>query len=162
MLANRQAIEFLLANPELFTAVGLADGTIFDTYSGKLAPLTVAKRDRDYRQLAAFLEEVRWFDRSKLSRQGQITYDVLVDQYESHLALQRFEWLSAGGLYPISPEDGVQVELPNFMETVHVVRNDKTARNYVRRLEAMGEKLDPATAEMQRQARAGVVLPAPL
>jgi uncharacterized protein (DUF885 family) len=43
------------------------------------------------------------------------------------------------------------------------VSNGKTARNYVRRLQAMGGKLDSVTAEMQRQAKAGVVLPpAPL
>jgi uncharacterized protein (DUF885 family) len=39
------------------------------------------------------------------------------------------------------------------------VKNEKTARNYVKRLEAMGDKLDALTAEMQRQAKAGVVLP---
>jgi len=43
-----------------------------------------------------------------------------------------------------------------------VVRNDKTARNYVERLRAMGDKLDEVTADMQRQAQAGVVLPAAL
>jgi uncharacterized protein (DUF885 family) len=57
---------------------------------------------------------------------------------------------------------GVEAQLPNFMQTVHVVSNDKTARNYVQRLQAMGTKLDEATAEMQRQAQMGVVLPAAL
>jgi uncharacterized protein (DUF885 family) len=52
--------------------------------------------------------------------------------------------------------------LPSFMQTTHVVRNDKTARNYVERLRAMGDKLDEVTADMQRQAKAGVVLPAAL
>ena len=50
-------------------------------------------------------------------------------------------------------------QLPAFMETTHVISNDKTARNYVARLEAMGVKLDQATAEMQRQAHLGVILP---
>jgi uncharacterized protein (DUF885 family) len=39
------------------------------------------------------------------------------------------------------------------------VSNAKTARNYVKRLQAMGAKLDGVTAEMQRQAGLGVVLP---
>jgi uncharacterized protein (DUF885 family) len=39
------------------------------------------------------------------------------------------------------------------------VKNAKTARNYVRRLQAMGVKFDGLTAEMQRQAKLGVVLP---
>src|SRR4029077_12616305 len=70
-----------------------------------------------------------------------------------------FGWLQGDELYPVSPMFGVEVELSTFMQTVHVVTNDKTARNYVRRLEAMGDKLDQVTAAMQRQAQAGVVLP---
>src|SRR5215472_17551840 len=158
-LANRQALEFLMRNPEMFTAVGLTDGTIFDHHSGKLAPYTLRQRDEDYAQLTRFLDEVREFDRATLSRQDQITYDILVDQYETGLAFRRFTWLQGDELYPVSPMFGVEVELPAFMQTTHVVRNDKTARNYVQRLAAMGDKLDQVTAAMQRQASAGVVLP---
>jgi len=159
MLANRQALEFLMRNPEMFTAVGLTDGSIFDHHSDQLAPYTLRQRDEDYAQLARFLAEVRRFDRATLSRQEQITYDILVDQYQTGLAFRRFDWLQGDELYPVSPMFGVEVELPAFMQTTHVVSNEKTARNYVRRLEAMGDKLDQVTAAMQRQARVGVVLP---
>jgi uncharacterized protein (DUF885 family) len=159
MLANRQALEFLMRNPEMFTAVGLTDGSILDHHSGKLAPYTLRQRDEDYAQLERFLSEVRGFDRATLSRQDQITYDILVDQYQTGLAFRRFAWLQGDELYPVSPMFGVEVELPNFMQTTHIVSNDKTARNYVKRLETMGDKLDQVTAAMQRQASAGVVLP---
>jgi uncharacterized protein (DUF885 family) len=159
MLANRQAIEFLTRNPELFTTIGLAEGSIFDHHSDKLAPSTLAKRDSDYAQLSQFLNELHWFDRARLGRQDQITYDVLLDQYQTNLAFKRFDWLGADGLYPISPMFGVQAQLPSFMQTTHVINNDRTARNYVKRLQAMGGKLDELTAEMQRQAHEGVVLP---
>ena len=159
LLANRQALEFLMRNPELFTAVGISDGSIFDHHSDELAPYTLAQRDAGYAQLARFLKEVRQFDRSALSRQEQITYDILVDQYQSGLAFQRFGWLPGDELYPISPMFGVEVQLASFMQTTHVVSNDKTARNYVKRLDAMGSKLDQVTAALEWQARQGVVLP---
>jgi uncharacterized protein (DUF885 family) len=159
-LANRQAIEFLIANPELFTSIGIADGSILDYHSGKLTPYTVQQRDKGYAQLERFVHEVRWFDRARLARQDQITYDILIDQYQSGLELKRFDWLPADlETYAISPMFGAQATLPSFMETQHVVSNDMTARNYMARLQAMGGKLDQITAEMQRQARAGVVLP---
>lgn len=158
-LANRQALEFLMRNPEMFTAVGIADGSIFDHHSDKLAPYTLRQRDDDYAQLERFLAEVRRFDRARLDRQGQITYDILVDQYRTGLAFRRFAWLQGDQLYPVSPMFGLEVQLPTFMQTTHVVDNDKTARNYVKRLEAMGGKLDEITAAVQRQALAGVVLP---
>jgi uncharacterized protein (DUF885 family) len=158
-LANRQAIEFLARNPEVFTQVGIVDGTIFDRHSGKLAEVGVKKRDDDYALAERFAAEVRRFDRARLDRQDQITYDILLDQWETALAYKRFDWLSSEGLYPIAPMWGTQEALPSFLETGHVVRNEKSARNYVKRLEAMGGKLDGLTAEMQRQAKAGVVLP---
>jgi uncharacterized protein (DUF885 family) len=159
VLANRQALEFLTANPELLTEVGLIDGTFLDRFSDKLAPATLAKRDADYTEVAGFLKEVKRFDRGSLKRQDQITYDILIDQYGTLLAFQPYQWLSSEGLYPVSPMFGVEAQLPGFMETAHVISNDKTAVNYVKRLRAMGEKLDGATAQMTWQAKQGVVLP---
>lgn len=162
MLANRQAVLFLIRNPELFTQIGAVDGTLLDRHSGKLAAVGVGKRDEDYAFAEKLVGEVKQFDRARLSRQDQITYDILLDFYGSTLQYKRFEWLSSEGLYPISPMFGTQVMLPNFLQSSHVVKNEKTARNYVTRLEAMGDKLDALTAEMQRQAKLGVVLPTSL
>jgi uncharacterized protein (DUF885 family) len=159
MLANRQTLLFLVKNPELFTSVGIADGTIFDRHSDKLAAVGVAKRNQDYADAEAYRAELLRFDRASLGRQEQITYDILLDQYDTGLAFKRFEWLSSEGLYPIAPMWGGEVTLPSFLESQHVVKNGKTARNYVRRLQAAAVKLDGLTAEMQRQATLGVVLP---
>jgi uncharacterized protein (DUF885 family) len=158
-LANRQALLILVDNPELFTQIGIVDGTVLDWHSGKLTAVGVQKRDDDYATMERFARQVKEFDRSKLGRQDQLTYDILLDQYETALSFKPFDWLSSEGLYPIAPMWGTQVQLPNFLETQHVVKNAKTARNYVKRLEATGGKLDAVTAEMLRQAKAGVVLP---
>jgi uncharacterized protein (DUF885 family) len=158
-LANRQALLFLVGNPELFTQVGIVDGTIFDWHSGKLAAVGVKKRDDDYATAERFVRQVKEFDRAKLGLQDQLTYDILLDQWDTALSFKRFDWLSSEGLYPIAPMWGTQVQLPTFLETQHVVSNAKTARNYVKRLDATGDKLDAVTGEMLRQAKAGVVLP---
>jgi uncharacterized protein (DUF885 family) len=161
-LANRQAAYFLFRNPELFTTIGIADGTVFDRHSGRLAEVGVAKRDDDYAFARHAIAEVKEFDRAKLDAQDQITYEVLLDFYGSQQRYAKFDWLSSEGLYPISPMFGTQVQLASFMQTLHVVKNEKTARNYVSRLLAMGPKLDAVTAEMKRQSAAGVVLPSAL
>src|SRR5262249_12866713 len=99
-LANRQALMFLVKNPELFTSVGIADGTLFDRHSGKLAPVGIEKRDSDYAFAEHALTEVKEFDRAKLGTQDQITYDILLDFYGSQLAFRPFEWMSSEGIYP--------------------------------------------------------------
>ncbi len=144
-LANRQAAFFLFRNPELFTTIGIVDGTILDRHSGRLAAVGPEKRDADYAFGQKALAEVRKFERAKLDPQGQITYDILLDFYESQARFRRFDWLSSEGLYPISPMFGTQVQLASFMQTLHVVKNEKTARNYLARLEAMAGKLDALT-----------------
>jgi uncharacterized protein (DUF885 family) len=161
-LANRQAILFLVGNPELFTAIGIADGTLFDRHSGKLTEVGIKQRDANYARAMKFDAQVKEFDRAKLNLQDQLTYEILLDQYETYLSFQKFDWLSSEGLYPISPMWGTQVNLINFLETQHVVKNEKTAVNYVKRLEATGAKLDAVTAEMMRQAKLGVILPVSL
>jgi uncharacterized protein (DUF885 family) len=161
-LANRQTLYFLIGNPEIFTQVGVADGTLFDFHSGKLSAVGNAKRDHDYDQFQKDIDEVRQFDRDKLRGQDQLTYDVLLDFWGAQLAQRKFDWLSSEGLYPISPMFGTEAALLDFMQSSHVVSNDKTARNYVARLNAMGPKLDAVTSEMQHQATLGVVLPSSL
>ncbi len=162
-LANRQALEFMADDPELFTSIGIIDGTIFDHHSDKLSDVGVAKRDRDYATLARFIDQVKQFDRGSLDAQEQVTYDILLDFYGSLLGFKRFDWLSSSdGAYAIAPMWGAQVTLPSFLLSQHVVSNDKLARNYVARLRAMGPKLDALTGEMQRQVGLGVVLPVAL
>jgi uncharacterized protein (DUF885 family) len=158
-LANRQALFFLLRNPETFTMIGAVDGTPLDRHSGKLAEVGPAKRAEDQAFLEQALADIREFDRARLTGQDRITYDILLDFYGAQAQYAQFDWLSSEGLYPISPMFGTQVQLASFMQTTHVVKNEKTARNYVARLQAMGPKLDALTAEMQRQSAAGVVLP---
>ncbi len=167
-LANRQAFLFLVKDPELFTAVGIVDGTILDRHSGKLTAVGVKKRDDNYAAAEKFVREVKEFDRAKLDLQDQLTFDILLNQWGTLLSFKRFEWLSSeggaagAGLYPIAPMWGTQVQLPEFLETQHIVKNEKTARNYVKRLEATGDKLDAVTGEMLRQAKINVVLPVSL
>jgi uncharacterized protein (DUF885 family) len=158
-LANRQILLYLYQNPELFTQVGIIDGTVLDRHSGRLAAVGVAKRDEDYARFERFVSETQQFDRAGLNHQDQITYDILLNQYRTALSFKPFNWLSSEGLYPISPMWGTQVQLINFLETSHVVKNEKTARSYVSRLQATGPKLDAVTGEMLRQSRAGVILP---
>lgn len=158
-LANRQAMFFLIRNPELFSMIGLVDGTVLDRHSGKLAAVGPEKIESDHAFGQQALAEVRRFDRARLTPQEQITHDILLDFYGAQAEFYRFKWLSSEGLYPISPMFGTQVQLASFLQTQHVVKNGKTARSYVARLRAMGAKLDGLTAEMQRQSAAGVVLP---
>ncbi len=160
-LADRQAFAYLTGDPQLLTTLGLVDGTVLDFHSGQLTPVTVARRDRDFARLERFLRELDQFDRAGLDAKDRLTWDVLHEFYSDALALKAFAWVSsASALYPFDQMDGLQTSLPNFLLTVHVIRNLKTARSYVQRLEQVGEVIDQGIDEMQRQRRLGVTPPA--
>src|SRR5687768_4455359 len=91
-LADRQAIQLMLPEPELLTAVGAVDGGLLDRHSGRLAPVDVARRDERYARLDAFVAELGDFDRESLPAQDRVTFDVLEDFYSGQLALRRFDY----------------------------------------------------------------------
>ena len=76
-LANRQGLYYMMDKPELFTSIGVADGTVFDHHSGRLSAVGNAKRDHDYAEGKKDLDEVRRFDRASFKGQDRVTYDVL-------------------------------------------------------------------------------------
>lgn len=161
-LADRQAVYFLLDTPELLTSIGLVDGTMLDFHSGKLSDFGVAERDRRLALVEQNLSELKAFDREALGLQDQITFDVLEFQYTSALSSRKFAWSSPGGLYPISPMYGAQIGVVTFMLQSHTIKNRLTAENYVKRVGLIAERLDKVTAEAQRQAKLGVILPVSL
>ena len=160
-LANRQALLFLADDPQLLTEIGLIDGTVLDFHSGRLTPVTTARRDGQYAKLERFLRELAQFDRATLDAQDRLTWDVMHEFYSDALALKAFDWMPSGGgrIYPFDQMNGLQTTLPRFLLKSHVIRNRKTARGYVQRLEQVGQVIDQGIEEMRRQRRLGVTPP---
>lgn len=160
MLLDRQLVYFLLENPQTLTSLGIIDGTIVDFHSGKLDEYSLDKRQRDFDTLRTYVDQIKEWDRDSLSSQEQLSYDIAMEFYNQQLAYEKFPWLGAGGdLYPTNQFMGIQTGLPDFMQFQHVVKNAKTARHYVDRLNAIGGVIDLANADVQRQATLGVIAP---
>jgi uncharacterized protein (DUF885 family) len=81
--------------------------------------------------------------------------------YSDRLAMKAFEWMPSGGgfIYAFDQMNGLQTALPNFLLKSHVIRNRKTARSYVQRLEQLGQVIDQGIEDMQRQRKLGVTPP---
>lgn len=158
-LADRQAVQRLMDDPELLTGIGIIEGGWLDWHSGRLTPVGPERRAailaRDHR----FLEQLHRFDRTRLSGTDRVTFDFLETLLVDSLATERFTYLSSEGLYPLNAMTGTSVSLMYLMLTEHVITNRKLAGHYVQRLEAMGPKLDAVTAEVQRLAQQGIVMP---
>ncbi|MFM9864155.1 MAG: DUF885 domain-containing protein, partial [Micropepsaceae bacterium] len=158
-LIDRQSIYFLMEQPQLLTQLGMIDGTMLDNHSHKLGEFTLAERDRFYAVAKRNVEEIKSYNRASLTAEQQTTYDVMLWWQERALLNQRFPWATAGGLYPMNQMFGEQLGLPRFMQFSHQVKNEKTARNYVARLNAFGTRFDQVLSEIDRQASLKVLPP---
>ena len=158
-LIDRQGIYLLMSRPQILTQLGLIDGTMLDTHSDKLDEFTLAERDRFYAVAKRNMDEIKSYDRASLTAEQQTTYDVMLWWQERALLNQRFPWATVGGLYPMNQMFGEQLGLPRFMQFSHQVKNEKTARNYVTRLNAFGTHFDQVLLEIERQASLKVLPP---
>ena len=158
-LIDRQGIETLAEDPQLLSSLGIIDGTILDFHSGKLTPFSQARRKELSARVQRYLGQIKEFDRAELTPQQQTTYDIMVWTIDAESRFDRFAWLTTGGLYPFDQQFGEHTSLPRFMQFSHGVFNDKTAKNYVARLNAFGTRIDQVLAESMRQAEAGVLPP---
>jgi uncharacterized protein (DUF885 family) len=159
-MLNAQALEQVIGHPQELTSVGIVDGTFLDFHSGKLDPYSLQDRQREYDFARRSETEIKRWDRSKLSPQEQLSYDIALWTDARALADEKYPWLGADGqAYPVNQAFGIQKNLPNFLLSQHAIKNAKLARRYVERLRAMGPVLDAVDADVTRQARLGVVPP---
>ncbi len=158
-LIERQSIEVVLDDPQLLSNLGMIDGTMLDYHSGKLTEFSQARRIREMQRGQRFADEIKAYDRAALTWQQQTTYDVMLWTIDAQSRFDRFQWLTVGGLYPFDQQFGEHTALPRFMQFSHSVFNEKTARNYVARLNAFGTRIDQVLSETKRQADAGVLPP---
>lgn len=159
-LIDRQGIYLLMDRPQILTQLGLIDGTMLDNHSGKLDEFTLAERDRLNAATKHNIAEMKQYDRANLTAEQQTTYDIMLWWQDATLRSERYRWLTVGfGLYPMNQMFGEQLGLPRFMQFSHQVKNEKTARNYVARLNAWGKRFDQVLAEIERQASLKVLPP---
>ncbi len=159
-LLDRQAVSYVIGHPEAMTEIGVIDGSWVDFHSGKLDPYSLDERAATFARVHGNEAEIKGWDRAKLGPQEQLSYDIVLWTYDRALDDEKYPWLGANNsLYPINPAFGIQKELPNFLLSSHPIKNALLARHYVERLRAMGPLLDAVTADVDRQAKLGVIPP---
>jgi uncharacterized protein (DUF885 family) len=159
-MLNTQALEEIPDHPQVLTSLGVIDGTILDFHSGKLDRYGLDERAREYARARQDEAEVKAWDKTKLSPQERISWEIAVWNDDRELANAKYPWLGADGwAYPVNQAFGIQKDLPNFLLSQHQIKNAKLARRYVERLRAIPAVLDAVNADVARQARLGVVPP---
>ncbi len=159
-MLNTQAVKEALRSPQILSQVGFLDGGPLDFHSGKLDPYSLDERRDRYDRLKGYVTDIQAWDLASLTSQEQLSYDIVLWNYQRRLEDEKYPWLGANGqLYPVNQAFGIQKDLPNFLLSRHRIGNARLAHNYVERLRALGPVLDSVTEDVRRQATLGVVPP---
>lgn len=95
------------------------------------------------------------FDRAALNAQGQLSYDIFIDQADR--AFEGQKWYDHQ--YPFNQMFGVHSGIPTFLLNNHKIATVADAEAYVARLQKVGEKLDPVIEMSAESFEKGIAPP---
>jgi len=161
-LVERLWEEKLDDSPELSTNLGLDKGARAAQRS-KLDRYSKAAQAENLARNKASLDQLRAIDRAALSPKAQLNRDVVVYMYE--------QITRGGSKYPygesedyyvpymISQLSGPYSDIPDFLDSQHVIETKDDAAAYVARLREFARVLDESTRFQQEDARYGAYAP---
>jgi len=160
---ERVTIKALLRDPETLTFVGFLDNTVFDFHSHKLTDASPAHEDANREIARRDLKLITRYNRDRLSYQEQLTYDVFSAYLRNILDSERFPYhlndVIHPGPYPVNQLQGVQSEVPAFLESSHRIVGAESGENYVRRLGAFSPKFEQVLESLRAREEMGVIPP---
>ena len=163
-LADDHAARVLREAPEFATFLGVDEAVAGEGYNARLGQYGFEASQRARQLNESFLQEIRSVDRSALSGQETITYDVLRDAYELGAQRNQFDFGGAtpwgsSSPYAVTQLSGPHLFLPRLMQTQHPLNNAQDAEHYLSRLEQFGRVFDEVIETIGADAALGVTPP---
>ena len=137
-LYARFFITYLLRHPQVLTQMGVLNGVPFGDWRDRLDDYSPQGELDDIRFLQENLDRLHRYKRSKMTAEGQLSYDVMDWFVTDMLNGAKFRTDD----YPLNQMFGFQSELPDFMLNVQPLRSERDAESYVRRLHDFGTAFD--------------------
>jgi uncharacterized protein (DUF885 family) len=148
--------------PEFATGVG------DNRYNDRLTDLSPSAMERRKAHERDLLRRLREIDRSRLTGQDVVSYDLSLAGAEQDVALQRFpagkiplggEWLTYYEWMPVSQMGGVHIDIP-ALPRLAPLRNTKDYDDFLARLAGVPKQIDEVIGLMRSGKAAGWMPPA--
>lgn len=152
---NKATLSLAMETPELMTQLGLIDNTPLDFHSGKLGDYTEAGEQKQLDMLYKARAGLDKYGPEGLEGQEALSYEIVAWFFDD--LIRQSEFKHSG--YRVNQISGVTVDLPQFLTDAHVIKNEKSARRYVSRLNAFTRVLEEVRVRVEADRAAGVVPP---
>ncbi|MFN3958636.1 MAG: DUF885 domain-containing protein [Parvularculaceae bacterium] len=152
---NKFTAEFAFETPELLTGLGVIDNTPLDFHSGKLADYTKAQEEKQLARLRKNREGLNRFNPEKLKSQERLSWEIATWFLDDIIAQAEFDHSG----YRVNQISGPMVDLPQFLTDTHVIKNEKSVKRYISRLNEFGRVIGEVKARVEEDRAAGVTPP---
>ncbi len=152
---NKATFVFLTDSPELMTQLGFIDNTPLDFHSGKLADYTKAQDEKSLAKLHKARAGLDKYGPEGLEGQELLSWEITAWFFDDLIRQSEYEYSD----YPITQLDGVTVNMPSFLTDAHVIKNEKSVKRYISRVEEFGRVLAEVKARVEDHRDNGVVAP---
>jgi uncharacterized protein (DUF885 family) len=147
--------EWIRGNPNQAASARYFTGEEQRQFERQLTPLTPEWRRARVALAGRGLEELRAFDRSRLTDTQRVSADLMAWQLDAVVRADRYADYS----FPLEQFGGANVGLVSLLTVTHPIATESDAENYVARLGQVAPRMEEAIAEARRIAALGLIPP---
>ncbi len=151
---DRVFAQFALDSPEMLSSMRILPPSL-DFYSDKFDDASVAHEAKQAQLVKDDHAILLQYDRSKLDREGQLSYDVL--EYFLRIQVEGDQFRDYS--FPVNQMFGIQTSLTNFMTGTHQVKSEGDAKNYIARLNKFPLKFDQVIEGLRLRESKNIIPP---
>ena len=153
---NRAFMKVLLESPEGLSSLRILEPAGIRFHQDDLDDASMEAGDRSLAQMNAIAAEIRSFEGSDFNYQEALTYDIVAWMLE-RLEAGADKWRFHG--YPVNQLFGIQSGFPTFMESVHAVKDETDAANYITRLTRVKLKFEQVLEGLKHRESLKIIPP---
>tara|TARA_B100000029_G_scaffold516742_1_gene633547 strand:+ start:15418 stop:17154 length:1737 start_codon:yes stop_codon:yes gene_type:complete len=147
----------LIDSPEYMTYIGIFDFlNPIIKHNSKLSVNTLEDSYDDYLDRKEYLEMVKSYANDELTEIQKITQKIAIFDSENDIkSFEKFRYHS----YPITQIGGSHQFMIDFMTDVHPIRNEREARDYIKRISLFDQIMENQIIWLKEQAKQGIYAP---
>lgn len=152
---DRVFLEFALDSPEMLTGMGMLRPLGLRWYDAEWSDSSPAQDQKMIAKLKDDLATLRAYDRSEMTGQAALSYDILEYFLEVQARGERWQLHN----FPVNQLFGVQSNVPTFLATQHRIEDQTDFDNYLARVDKLPGKFAEVLESLKLREEAGVLPP---
>ncbi len=147
--------QFLFAEPEVLSSLGLVEQFGITGHNGKLNDVSPAHEQEMAARVRNDLSQLHKYSLARQSASQRLSTHVLDWYLQRAVEGQRFQFYD----YPVNQLFGVQSEFPSFMANIHRLLAPRDCDYYLERLDALPKKFEQTLEGLRLREKMGIIPP---